>query len=114
SSFHYLSFQGMRRQLDPLTDLFAFGNVTINVNAGGLADVASGQAVSGNYYAGLGVGAALGRTIVDDDDRPEASPVAVISHRYWQRRFGGDPQVVGRQISINNVPFIIIGVTPPG
>src|SRR5262249_45382397 len=70
--------------------------------------------VSGNYYAGLGVGAALGRTIVDDDDRPEASPVAVISHRYWQRRFGGDPQGVGRQISINNVPFIIIGVTPPG
>ena len=97
-----------------LSDVFAFGDMNVNVSAGGRAEVASGQAVSGNYYEGLGVGALVGRTITDDDDRAAAQPVAVLSHRYWQRRFGGDPTVVGRQINLNNVAFTVVGVTPEG
>ena len=114
TSFPHQSFVRLREQPGALSDVFAFGNVGLNVNADGQADVASGQAVSGNYYAGLGVTAMLGRTITDDDDRVSASPAAVLSHRYWQRRFGGDPSVVGKQINLNNVAFTVVGVTPPG
>ena len=114
TSFPYQSLKRMREQESVLSDLFAFGNVYVNVQVDGQADVASGQAVSGNYYAGLGVEALVGRTITDEDDNAGAAPVVVISHRYWQRRFGGDPEVVGRQVNLNNVAFTIVGVTPPG
>jgi predicted permease len=114
TSFPYQSFTRFREQPGALSDVFAFGNVGLNVNADGQADVASGQAVSGNYYAGLGVQALIGRTITDEDDKAAASAVAVLSYRYWERRFGGDPGVVGKQINLNNVAFTVIGVTPPG
>ncbi|MFL6207316.1 MAG: ABC transporter permease [Pyrinomonadaceae bacterium] len=97
-----------------LSDVFAFGGVTLNVSASGQADVARGQVVSGNYYTGLGVPALIGRTLTDDDDRAAAAPVAVLSHRYWQRRFGGDPTIVGRQINLNGIAFTVVGVTPAG
>src|SRR5258706_14482770 len=114
TSFPYQSFQRMREQQDGLSDLFAFGDVRLNVTADGLADLASGQAVSGNYFAGLGVQPLLGRTLTEEDDKASASPVAVISYRYWQQRFGGSQQIVGRQINLNNVAFTIVGVTPAG
>ncbi|HWW74905.1 MAG TPA: ABC transporter permease, partial [Pyrinomonadaceae bacterium] len=78
------------------------------------ADVANGQAVSGNYYAALGVPALVGRTITDEDDSAAAAPAAVLSYRYWQWRFAGDPRVLGRQINLNNVAFTVVGVTPQG
>jgi predicted permease len=114
TSFPYQSFQRMREQQSELSNVFAFGDLSLNVNASGQADVANGQAVSGGYYAGLSVQAMLGRTLTDEDDQAAASPVAVLSHRYWQRRFGGDAAVIGKQINLNNVAFTIIGVTPPG
>jgi len=114
TSFPFQSFQRMRDQPGALSEIFAFGNVNLNVNADGHAEFASGQAVSGNYYTGLGVQAIAGRTITDEDDYPTAHPVAVISYRYWQRRFGANPAVIGKQINLNNAAFTIIGVTPPG
>ncbi len=114
TSFPFQSYQRMRELDSPLSDVFAFGDLGLNVSADGQADVASGQAVTGNYYAGLGVQAMLGRVLTDDDDKASASPVAVISHRYWQKRFGGNEAVIGKQINLNNVGFTIIGVTPPG
>jgi predicted permease len=62
----------------------------------------------------LGVGALLGRTLTDEDDKASASSVAVLSHRYWQKRFGGNAAIIGKQINLNNVAFTVIGVTPPG
>ncbi len=114
TSFPYQSFQRIREQQSVLSDVFAFGDVSLIVNADGQSDVANGQAVSGNYYAGLGVQAMLGRTLTDEDDHAGASPVAVLSYRYWQHRFGGDSLVIGKQINLNNVPFTVIGITPPG
>ena len=114
TSFPYQSFARFREQPGVLSDVFAFGGVSLNVSADGQADVASGQAVSGNYYAGLGAPAMIGRTITDEDDKASASPVAVLSFRYWQKRFSGDPGVIGKQINLNNVAFTVIGVTPPG
>jgi predicted permease len=114
TSFPYQSFARMREQESALSDLFAFSNVSVNVNADGQAEVVAGQTVSGNYYEGLRVEALLGRMLTDEDDKAGATPVAVISHRYWQRRFGGDPDIVGRQVNINNIAFTIVGVSPRG
>ncbi|MDX2030836.1 MAG: ABC transporter permease [Blastocatellia bacterium] len=114
TSFAYQSYLRMREQQGVLSDVFAFGNVNLNVNALGQADVASGQAVSGNYFTGLGVQPLHGRLLIDADDSASASPAAVLGYRYWQRRFGEDPTVVGRQINLNNIAFTVVGVTPPG
>ncbi|HST53139.1 MAG TPA: ABC transporter permease [Pyrinomonadaceae bacterium] len=115
TSFPYQTYAQFReQQQDVLSDVFAFGRVYLNVNADGQVDVVDAQAVSGNYYTGLGVPAFIGRTLKDEDDRATAPPVAVISHRYWQRRFGGDTGIVGKQIDLNNVAFTVVGVTPQG
>ncbi|HEV2667613.1 MAG TPA: ABC transporter permease, partial [Blastocatellia bacterium] len=71
--------------------------------------------VSGNFFSELGVGAVAGRTLTEDDDSPTgAQPVAVISYNYWKRRFGLDPDVVGRKVMLDDFPFTIVGVAPPG
>jgi predicted permease len=114
TSFPYQSFQRMRERDSPLSDLVAYGNVSLNVNADGQADVATGQAVSGNYFTALGVQPILGRVLNDEDDKPAASPAAVISYRYWQQRFAGQTSVVGKQINLNNLAFTIVGVTSQG
>ena len=74
-----------------------------------------GRLVSGNYFAVLGVPTLIGRPLTVDDDRTaNGSPVAVLSHAYWRRRFAADPGVLGRSVTINRVPFTIVGVAPPG
>ena len=76
---------------------------------------ARGRYVSANYFSVLGVPAAIGRTFSDDDDRAVgASPVVVISHAYWMRRFAGDRGAVGKKILLNEVPVTIIGVAREG
>ena len=73
------------------------------------------QRVSGNFFSVLGVNPVLGRTLVEADDNPaNTQPAAVISYAYWQRRFGLDPGVVGRQVMVNEKALTIVGVTPPG
>jgi predicted permease len=73
------------------------------------------QYVSGDALPQLGVSAALGRLIgPGDDDRPGASPVAVLSHAFWVRRFGGDPSVLGRWFTMEDRPFQVIGVARDG
>ena len=73
------------------------------------------SAVSGNFFSVLGVQAAHGRTLTDNDDRRGAAePVAVISHEYWISRFGADPDVVGRRVTMSDVPLTIVGVAPAG
>jgi putative ABC transport system permease protein len=72
----------------------------------------SGQYVSGNFFPVLGVPAGRGRTIEPSDDRPAAEPVAVLSHAYWHRRFGADPLVVGRRLTVDDRVFTVVGVTP--
>ena len=114
TSFPYQSFQRMREQDNALSDIFAFGVVSLNVFADGQADVANGQAVSGNYFTGLGVQPLIGRVLTDEDDQAAASAAAVLSYRYWNQRFGADPAVIGKQINLNNVAFTIVGVTPTG
>ncbi len=114
ASFSYPVFEQFRARNQTLSHIFAFAPLTqLNVSVNGQAEIASGQLVSGGYYAGLGVRPQIGRPITDSDDQPSAAPVAVISHRYWERRFGTDPGVVGKTVNVNNTTFTVIGVTPP-
>ncbi|HEX7295524.1 MAG TPA: ABC transporter permease, partial [Pyrinomonadaceae bacterium] len=114
SSLPYQTFVRLREKRGTLTDVVAFGSVPMNVNAQGQVEVATGQAVSGNYFDVLGVPAYLGRTIQETDDQAGATPVAVLSHRYWSTRFGGDRNLVGQQINLNNIAFTVAGVAPQG
>jgi len=86
---------------------------TTNPLAPAMRDSAHVHLVSGDYFHTLGVQPVLGRAFGTEVDRVrDASPVAVISHGFWSRRFNLDPQVVGRKITINKTSFVIIGVAP--
>src|SRR4029079_11111192 len=98
----------------PLSDFFAFapiGELTAVVDQ--QAELINGQAVSGGYYAGLKVQPSLGRGITDEDDKPGAAPVVVLSHQFWQERFGANPGIVGQPLKLKQQSFTIIGVPPP-
>jgi predicted permease len=115
SSMSAAAFERFRDQNQTMTSVFAFASLgLLNLNIDGQAEMASGQVVSGNYFAGLGVTAALGRALTNEDDKTSAAPAAVINYRYWQRRFGGDPAVVGKVIYIGGAAFTVVGVMPPG
>jgi predicted permease len=114
TSFPLQTLTRLRQEQTALSDVFAFSPMEVNFNAGGQAEVVSAQVVSGNYYSALGVPALIGRTITDADDNAAATPVVVLSHRFWASRFNGDPAAIGKQVNINNVSFTIAGVTPPG
>src|SRR5262245_61182263 len=111
--FSYPAFEHFRANNQSLSETFAFLHARLSLNIDGQAEIGPGQLVSGNYFAGLGLPAILGRTLTNDDDRANAEPAAVISYRYWQRRFGGDPAVIGKIIYVGDTAVIIAGVAPP-
>ena len=83
------------------------------VSDGGTSSYANVGLITGGFFEVLGAQALLGRRFTLADDREGAEPVAVISHGYWQRHFGGVPDVVSRRITINDQPSVIVGVMPP-
>jgi predicted permease len=113
--FAYGSYLRLRDHNETLSGVLAYHPLRLLVGIDGQTEPAiSGQLVTGNYYSVLGVGAALGRTIMPEDDRMLGGhPVCVISYAYWQRRFAGNPSVLGKTIHLGGTPFTIIGVTPP-
>ena len=95
---------------------FAWSATRFNLASGGEAEFVNGIWASGSLFETLGVGAILGRTLTTSDDRRGGGPdgpVAVISYDFWQGRFGGAADVVGRTLTIERVPFTVVGVTPP-
>src|SRR5260370_40401463 len=78
------------------------------------AQTYGGEFVSGNYFAMFGIGAYAGRTLTARDDQAGAPPVALMSYRLWQGRYGSDPAVIGSTFNIDEKPFTVVGITPPG
>jgi predicted permease len=114
TTFSYPMFQELRRANQTLTDMFAGAPIgSANVVVNGQAEIATAYLASGNYHRVLGAKSIIGRTMMPDDDHAGAPPVAVLSHGFWLRRFGGDPSVVGKVVQANNTPVTIIGVTSP-
>ena len=73
-----------------------------------------GEVVTGNFFPVLGIRAALGRTLLPEDDRPQAERVVVVSHRYWRREMGADPSAVGRTLRLRGQSYTVIGVIQDG
>ena len=117
NQYSYPVYEQFRDQQQSFAGVFASGFVdrwNIKINGTGAQDdveQAEGTLVSGSFFSALGVKPAVGRVFTMEDDRaPGAHPVAVISHRYWRRRWAGDPAVIGRTFSLNDTAFTIIGV----
>ena len=92
-------------------------NLATGIRPAGAPGVEVGHVeyVSGGYFQILGIGSAAGRVITPSDDAaPGGSPVAVLSYRYWQRRFAGDLRVIGRKLAVNTYPLVIVGVAEKG
>jgi predicted permease len=115
TSFSYLAYVELRDRARSFTSLVAFASFgQVNVSVRGRAELASGLLVSGNFFSGLGVGMTIGRALTLEDDRPSAPPAVVISHPFWQRAFGGDPNVLGQVTTVNGTSATIVGVSAPG
>ena len=120
-TFSYRLLERFNRNSDSFTGIIATnGGDQLRMSVGeadtaGAIERVQAEQVSGNYFPVLGVGAVVGRTINEDDDRASgAEAVAVLSHDFWQRRFAADPIVVGRKIILNDFPFTVVGVAPKG
>jgi predicted permease len=114
STFSFAMLEQLRAANTTLTGLAAGApSGDVNVILDGHAELARSYQASGNYFTVIGISAALGRVFGEDDDRLSAPPVAVISHAYWQKRFGGQPTALNRVVSINGQMVTIVGVTPP-
>ncbi len=117
--FSYPLYQQLREHTPEFSEIAAFQGGETELSARrsgstGAAEPFAGELVSGNYFSTFGVGAFAGRTITPADDRAGAAPVAVISYRVWQEHFALDPSVVGAAFTINQKPYTVVGITPPG
>ena len=101
------------RQARSLSGVVEFHNMFFNLLGRAEPERLSTGVVSANYFDVLGVQPLHGRTFVSADDAPGAPAVLVLSHKYWERSFGGDPKVVGQVFRMNDRPHTVIGVLPP-
>ena len=111
--FSYPLYCALRDQAQGPSEVFAFSptdEVTVFVR--GQASKAAGLTVSGNFFAGYGAGPFIGRAIMPGDDRPEAPPVVVVTHRWWEQHLEANPQILGQTLTLNRTSFTIIGVLP--
>jgi putative ABC transport system permease protein len=109
-------WEQVRNRSDLFNGAFAVSSTRFNLALRGESEFVEGLWASGTMFEVLGVPATLGRTFTMQDDRPGGGvdgPVAVISYAFWQRRFGGATDVIGRSLTVERVPFTIVGVTPP-
>lgn len=116
---HGLSFPDfldLRAGSRTLTDAVAFFSTPVHLSRSGQSPERGWvEAVTPDAFGKLGVTVALGRPLQPGDGEvPPATPVAVLTHRYWQAKFGGDPAVIGRAILLNGQSFTIVGVAQPG
>src|SRR5690606_762299 len=107
----FLDFRALNRVF---VDMAGYSPAIAAVKTGEQSRMAIGEVVTGNYFQMLGVGAAVGRTLLPEDDRPDAPRVVVLSHRTWTREYGRDPSVVGRTVHLRGQPYTIVGVAAEG
>jgi len=115
SSFPSDVYEELKKQNDVFDQTLAFAanDARVNVELDGTAESAHLQAVSGEFFAGLGVSPSSGREILPSDDSPSGLPIAVVSQEFWRKHFGGNTAAVDKTIAINGESVTIVGVAPP-
>ena len=108
-------WQAVRNEQKVFSEVFAWGVTRWNLATDGEYQQGQGLLVTGSFFNALGVKAQIGRVLTEADDRTGCSePAAVLTHGFWQSRYGGNPGVIGQTISLDNRTFPIVGVTQPG
>ena len=106
-TFSYPQYTYLRDRTDAVAGMLAYAPINLNLSAGAVTDSPDGLLVSANYFTVLGVQPAIGRGFAAEDE-----PSVILSHRFWQRRFSGDPAIAGRNMMLNGLPVTVVGVTP--
>ena len=117
--FSYPLYERLKTETPEFEEVAAFqaGRGQLSVRREGVETAARplrSEFVTGNYFSTLGIAAFGGRVFTPEDDRPAAPPVAVLSHRVWQTAYASDPSVIGSTFILEDHPFTVIGVAPPG
>src|SRR5262245_26663340 len=111
-----LNYMDLRDKNDVFSGLAAHNGLPLSISSGtGEPQQVFGEIVTGNYFSVLGAKPLIGRTFTADEDKtPGEKLVAVLGYGEWQKRFGGDPSVVGRTLTLNGQAFTVLGVMPNG
>ncbi len=107
-------WEQVREQQNVFSGVFAWANLRFDLTRGGTIHPVDGAFVSGDFFTTLGLRPAAGRLIAASDDYRGCPPVAVLSYGFWQGHYGGASRAVGSILSLNDHPFAIIGIAPPG
>lgn len=114
NSVAYLNYLDWRKENRTCAEMGAFRSQDFNMTGSGAPERLNGFQVTASLLRVLRMAPLRGRTISEDEDRPGAPPVVMISEGLWQRRFGSDPRILGRQLILNGQPHTIIGIVPAG
>ncbi|HEY6909094.1 MAG TPA: ABC transporter permease [Myxococcales bacterium] len=115
SSVSYPNYRDWRAQTkDVFTGLAAFRRDSLNLTGAGDPERLFVRMVGADFFDVLGAKPQIGRTFVDDDDRPGAARTVVLSNALWQRRFASDPRIVGQTITLGGLSYTVTGILPAG
>ena len=115
NTISYPMYRDFQDHNEVFSGMFCRFPTPVSLTFGGQAERVDGELVSGTYFNVLGVKAALGRTFTPDDDRvPNGHPVVVLNYNYWKQRFGGDPAILGKRLTVNKHDMTVIGVAQAG
>ncbi|HEX5734750.1 MAG TPA: ABC transporter permease [Blastocatellia bacterium] len=110
----YPNFADWREQNTVFDSIVAVRtNESFNLTGSGEPERLQGRLVSAEFFSTLGIKPLAGRDFLAEEDRPGAAPAALLSYGFWQRRFGKDPSIIGKQLTLNNQSYTVVGVTPP-
>jgi putative ABC transport system permease protein len=108
----YQNFLDWRARNQVFESMSVFRGLSINFTGGDRAENLGARIVSAGYFNVMRAAPLLGRDFIDDDDKPGATRVTILSYSFWQQRFAGDPNIVGKQILLDDDPHVVIGVMP--
>src|SRR5215468_241751 len=109
----YPNFADWRAQNTSFDSMVAARSLeSFNFTGAGEPERLRGRLVSAEFFSTLGIKPLLGRDFLAEEDRPSATPAAILSYGFWRRRFGEDPSVIGKQLTLNSQSFTVVGITP--
>ncbi|MFZ3247123.1 MAG: ABC transporter permease [Candidatus Acidiferrales bacterium] len=110
----YPNFQDWQRSAGSFEQMAALRWQDFDVTSPGAPEHLQGENVSADFFAMLGVNLALGRNFSPQEDQRGGAPVVIISSSFWRNRFGGNPQALGKPVTLNGIVYAVVGVLPPG